>query len=239
MQASVGFDALALARARARKWLRIFQQLVRVLDRLEQQERSLLASALVFLTQRALGHLESAEPVPPVSPLSAGRAVIEDEGPETSGDELLAAVDLARHAHERRDPREDPASDELEVLLVLAGALVEDPDGGSFGDFAVSTEDLVREYRALKQLSADDVMRVPLFPLGFRRRWSALLQAAAMKEDPLRRLALELSVMKVIHALYAMAVGYRRAASFDRPDPEGDAWLAYTLGETTLKSTRR
>jgi hypothetical protein len=240
MQSSVGFDALALARSRARKWLRIFQQLVRVLDRLEQQERSLLASALVFLTQKALGHLESTEPVGPVSGMSSSRTMtIEDDAAEASGDELIAAVDLARSAHERRDAREDPASDELEVLLVLAGALVEDPDGGSFGDFSVSTDDLVREYRALKQPSANDVMRVPLFPLGFRRRWSALMQAAATKDDPLRRLALELSVMKVIHALYAMAVGYRRAAAFDRPDPEGDAWLAYTLGEATLKSTRR
>jgi hypothetical protein len=234
MQAPAGFDALSLARSRARKWLRIFQQLVRVLDRLEQQQDSMLASALVFLLQRALGHLETGEPVPPVPPPQRF-----DVEAECSGDELVQAVDLARHAHERRDVREDPASDELEVLLVLAGALIEQPQGGAYDDFSITVDDLVKEYRALKQLCPQDVLRVALFPMAFRRRWAALLQAAAAKEDPLRRLALELSVMKVIHALYAMAVGYRRAASFDRPDPEGDAWFAYTLGEATLKSIRR
>jgi hypothetical protein len=237
MQAPAGLDALAVARTRARKWLRIFQQLVRVLDRLEQQQESLLASALVFLVQRALGHLETGEPVHPVQ---APRAEMTgDFEAECSGGELIAAVGIARHANERRSSREDPAAAELEVLLVLAGALIEDSEEGSFGDFNVTTDDLVREYRTLKQLSAEDVLRVPLFPLSFRRRWSALLQSAAQKEDPLRRMALELSVMKVIHALYAMAVGYRRTSSFDRPDPESDSWLAYTLGEATLKSVRR
>ena len=238
MHAAVaGLDALALARSRARKWLRVFQQLVRVLDRLGQQQQSLLASALVFLVQRALGHLESGEPVSPVNPVPPPRGMEIDA--ECSGDELIAAVDLARQNHERRDAREDPASDELEVLLVLAGALIESPEEGAFNDLSVSTEELVKEYRALKELSPDDVMRVPLFPLSFRRRWATLLQTAATKDDPLRRMALELSVMKVIHALYAMAVGYRRAAAIDRPDPEADAWLAYTLGESTLKSLRR
>ena len=234
MQAAAGLDALSLARTRARRWLRIFQQLSRVLDRLEQQPESLLASSMVFLVQKVLGNFETGESMPPSAAPSG-----EFEAGGCSGDELVAGVDLARHVHERRDLRHDPASAELEVLLVLAGALIESEDSGSFGDFSISVEDLVREYRALKQLSAQDVMRVPLFPLSFRRRWSALLQSGSATGDPLRRLALELSVMKVIHALYAMAIGYRRAATMDRPDPEGDAWLAYTLGEATLKSMRR
>ena len=234
MQTSAGLDALALARSRARKWLRIFQQLVRVLDRLEQQEHSLLAAALVFLIQRALGDLESGESVTPVAPRTP-----EHDDSDCSGDELLQAVELARHTHERRDLRDDPTGDELEVLLVLAGALIEAPDGGSYDDFNVDSDALAKEYRALRHLSADDVLRVPLFPQAFRRRWSALLRAAASKDDPLKRLALELSIMKVIHALYAMAIGYRRASDFDRPEPDGDAWFTYTLGDTMLKSTRR
>jgi len=235
MQVSAGLDALALARSRARKWLRVFQQLVRVLDRLEQQDRSALAAALVFMVQRALGHLEHGEPVSSVAPA----ATCNEHEAECSGDELIAAVGLARHVHERRDLRDDPTGDELEVLLVLAGALTESPDGGAFGDESITPDDLVREYRALRHLSAADVLRVPLFPLTFRRRWSALLQAAAAKDDPLRRLALELSIMKVIHALYAMAIGYRRAAAYERPDPDGDAWLAFTLGDSMLKAYRR
>jgi hypothetical protein len=234
MQAPVGLVALDLAKARARKWLRIFQQLVRVLDRLESQPPTLLSSSLVFLLQRALGHLENGEPVAPLP----APGELELRGGDCTGDELHAAVDLAR-AGERRDPREELASDELEVLLLLAGSLPEAEDAGKFGDLTIPTARLVEEYRALRQLQPDAVLEVALFPTSFRRRWSALLKAAASKDDPVRRLALELSVMKVIHALYAMAVGYRRAASFDRPDPEADAWLAWSLGEATLRTLRR
>lgn len=235
MQAATAVGALGLARSRARKWLRVFQQLVRVLDRLEREAQSPLASALVFLVQRALGGLDATDPAAPV-------AALEPEGVgdgDAAGDELMAAVDLARHARDRRDLRDDPASDELEVLLVFAGALTEAPDGGAFGDLSIGVEALVHEYRSLKHLSADDVLRVSLFPAAFRRRWSALLKSAAAKDDPLRRLALELSVMKVIHALYAMAIGRRRAANFGPSDPDGDPWLACTLGESTLKSIQR
>lgn len=236
MQLSTDRGALGVARSRARKWLRIFQQLVRVLDRLEPQETP-LARALVFLVQRALGHLEHHDGAlamaPPVRPLD------EAGGHEASGDELIAAVALARHSGQRRDSRDDPSGDELEVLLVLAGALTESTDGGSYGDPSIEIDDLVRDYRALQQLTAADVGRVALFPMAFRKRWALLLEAAAAKQDPLRRLAFELSVMKVIHALYALAIGWRRAAEFGRDDPEGDAWFACSLGEALLKSVRR
>ncbi len=234
MHAPAGLDAVALARSRARKWLRVFQQLVRVLDRLEERSDSLLAAALVFLVQRALGRLEDGEPVSAV----ASERDVELEASECSGDELLAAVDLARPAPDRRDVREDPASAELEVLLLLAGALTDSQESSTFDDFSVPTEALVKEYRSLKHFSPQDVLSVPLFPDSFRKRWSALLQAAA-SEDPQRRLALELSVMRVIHALYAMAIGYRRSSTFGRPDPDCDAWLASSLGEATLQLVRR
>lgn len=233
MERTIGPGALGVARARARKWLRIFQQLVRVLDRLELQA-SPLARALVFLVQRALGRLEQSDHgLREAAPVRA----LEAEG-EPSGDELRSAVGLARAAGMRRAGRDDPSGEELEVLLVLAGALTESPDGGSYGDAAIGADDLAREYRGLQQLSADDVLRVTLFPLAFRRRWSALLRAAAERHDPLRRLAFELSVMKVIHALYALAIGWRRAAELGRDEPEGDAWFASSLGEALLKSTR-
>ncbi|MSR45756.1 MAG: hypothetical protein EXS13_01595 [Planctomycetes bacterium] len=233
MQATTGSATLGVARARARKWLRIFQQLVRVLDRLEPQ-RSPLARALVFLIHRALGHVDGGHGALPVRPLE------EREGfDDARGEELRAAVELVRYADLRRDVREDPSGDELEVLLVLAGALTECDDGGSYGDPALAVDDLLREYRAMKGLAVPDVMRVELFPLAFRRRWAVLLEAAATKDDPLRRLGFELSIMKVIHALYALAIGWRRAVEFDRTEPDGNAWFACSLGEAILKSARR
>lgn len=232
MQVSTGRATLGVARARARKWLRVFQMLVRVLDRLEPQE-SPLARALVFLIQRALGRLEGNPAAMPVAPLEG---LASEEGAQ--GDELVAAVRLSRPLPDRRAHREDPASDELEVLLVLAGALTESEEGGAYGDPAVPVDALFREYRSLQKLSAADVLRVELFPLAFRRRWSALLESAAAKDDPLRRLSFELAVMKVIHALYALAIGWRRAEAFDRADRDGDAWFALSLGEALLKSSR-
>lgn len=233
MELTTSRGALGVARARARKWLRIFQQLVRVLDRLEMQSTP-LAKALVFQIQRALGHLEGNGASLPVRPLEASGS---EE--EASGDELRAAVGLARKSEMRRDSRDDPSGDEIEVLLVLAGALTESDDGGSFGDPKITVDQLLREYRALKQMSHAEVVRVELFPMAFRRRWAALLQAAAAKDDPLRRLSFELSIMKVITALWALAVGWRRAAEFGRPDPEGDAWFASNLGESLLKGRCR
>jgi hypothetical protein len=233
MQTAIGLDSLGLARARARRWLRVFQQLVRVLDRLGQQPRTMLGSALVFLVQRALGHLEAGEPI---APLPGPRPEDLDEA-ECGGEELRTAVELARFASDRRDDGGDPASAELETLLVLAGSLIDAPDSGAFEDLAVPAEQIVREYRGSQRLAAEDVLRVELFPVGFRRRWAALLQAAARCE-PLERLRLELSIMKVIHGLYAMAIGYRRAAAFGRADPDGDAWFAFTMGESMLKSQR-
>ena len=233
MQATTRSATLGVARSRARKWLRIFQQLVRVLDRLEPQT-SPLARALVFLIQRALGHVDGGHGALPVRPLD------EREGfDDTHGEELRAAVDLVRQADLRRDAREDPSGDELEVLLVLAGALTESDDGGSYGDPAIGVEDLMREYRALKGLTAPDLMRVELFPLAFRRRWAALVEAAAAKDDPLRRLGFELSIMKVIHALYALSIGWRRAVEFGRTETDADAWFACSLGEAMLRSARR
>ncbi len=238
MQVTTERGALGVARARARKWLRIFQQLVRVLDRIEPQETP-LARAFVFLVQRALGHLEHHE-----GGMAMGAPVrsldgASEAGGEASGDELLAAVALARQSGLRRDSRDDPSGDELEVLLVLAGSLTESADGGAYGDPAVAIDDLVRDYRALQQLQSQEVLRMTFFPLAFRKRWALLLEAAAAKQDPLRRLAFELSVMKVIHALFALAIGWRRAAEFGRTEPEADAWFACSLGEALLKSTRR
>src|SRR5262249_44323008 len=135
--------------------------------------------------------------------------------------------------------KEDPASDELEVLLVLAGALIDAKDEGSFADFNVSADDLAHEYRALKQSTADGVLKSTLFPLVFRQRWAGLLQGAAQKEDPLRRPALEPSIRKVVHALHAMAIGYRRASDYDTAQPAHDAWLAYSIGDSVLRSARR
>jgi hypothetical protein len=238
MQATVGSATLHVARTRARKWLRVFQQLVRVLDRLEPQD-SALARSLVFLIQRALGHLDGGDGALPVRPLAPNSSGDVEERGEPPGEELRAAVDLVRSSDLRRDARIDPSGDELEVLMVLAGALTESPDGGSYGDPLITVDALLREYRALKSLAAPDVMRLELFPLAFRRRWAALQAAAAAKEDPLRRLAFELSVMKVIHALFALAIGWRRAAEFDRGEAEGDAWFACSLGEAILKGARR
>ncbi|MBM4015658.1 MAG: hypothetical protein FJ293_11935 [Planctomycetes bacterium] len=238
MQATLGSATLHVARTRARRWLRVFQQMVRVLDRLEPQE-SALARSLVFLIQRALGDLDGGDTVVPVRPLAVPVGPDAADGGELPGDELRAAVDLVRGGELRRDARVDPAGDEFEVLLVLAGALTESADGGSYGDPAITVDALLREYRALKSLAAPDVMRIELFPLAFRRRWAALQAAAATREDPLRRLAFELSVMKVIHALFALAIGWRRAPEFERGESAGDAWFAWSLGEAILKGARR
>lgn len=237
MQATSGSTMLGVARMRARRWLRVFQQLVRVLDRLEPQQTP-LARSLVFLIQRALSHLDGGDAASPAQPLETFDRPFED-GSELRGGELRAAVDLVRQSDLRRDVRVDPSGDELEVLLVLAGAMTESEDGGSYGDPAISVAELLHDYKALRSLAAPDVMRMELFPLAFRRRWSALQAAAAAKDDPLRRLAFELSVMKVIHALYALAIGWRRAGEFDRGESESDAWFACSLGEAVLKGSRR
>jgi hypothetical protein len=236
MQAPTRLDPVTLARGRARKWLRVFQQLVRVLDRLEQKQDSLLATSLVFLVQRALGNLETPEPALPIS-ASDGEVF---EGGESEGTELVSAVSLSRgHGRGASDLRDDPASDELEVLLVLAGSLIESDQSGQFDDFTLTPDALAREFRTLKQSSPEEVQKVAIFPPLFRSRWAALVESAVQKTDPMRRMALELSLMKVIRALYAMAIGYRRAAAFEESRTDHDAWLAYSIGESVLKSVRR
>src|SRR5882672_6798912 len=138
MQAPTRLDPVTLARGRARKWLRVFQQLVRVLDRLEQKQDSLLASSLVFLVQRALGNLESTETATPIA--SGDGEVFEAD--ECEGTELISAMAMARDDRPRRNLRDDPASDELEVLLVLAGSLVESDEKCRFNDLAVPADAL-------------------------------------------------------------------------------------------------
>ena len=234
MQAPTRIDPVTLARGRARKWLRVFQQLVRVLDRLEQKQQSLLASSMVYLVQRALGNLEAAEPVVPVEGGERDATEV-----ETDGGELLSAVALSRDRAPRCELRDDPANDELEVLLVLSGALVERDEPCRFDDLAVTDEVLIVEFRKLQQSSADEVKRDTLFPPLFRSRWAGLVETASKTNDLRRRLTVELSIRKVINALFAMAIGYRRAADFEETRTEHDAWLAWSIGESALKGVRR
>lgn len=235
MQAPTKFDPVTLARGRARKWLRVFQQLVRVLDRLEQKQESLLASSMVYLVQRAIGNFETAEPVTPLE--SGGREQAEEC--ESEGSELVSAMTLSRDRRPRSELRDDPVNDELEVLLVLSGALVEKDEPCRFDDLAVTDETLLGEFNKLTQSSADEVKRDSLFPPLFRTRWANLLETAIKTTDMRRRLTLELSIRKVINALFAMAIGYRRAAGFEESRNEHDGWLAYSIGESVLKGVRR
>lgn len=235
MQAPTRFDPVTLARGRARKWLRIFQQLVRVLDRLEQKQESLLASSMVYLVQRALGNLEAAEPVAPIE--GGDREAV--EGGEADGSELVSAMTLSRSQRPHSELRDDPANDELEVLLVLAGALVERDEPCRFDDLAVTDEMVLDDWRSLQQSSADDVKRDTLFPPLFRERWAGLVSNATRTSDLRRRLTAELSIRKVINALFAMAIGYRRAADFEETRTEHDAWLAWSIGESSMKGVRR
>jgi hypothetical protein len=234
MQAPTRLDPVTLARGRARKWLRVFQQLVRVLDRLEQKQQSLLASSMVYLVQRALGNLEAGEPVAPVDVHDREATEVESDGGE-----LVSAVTLSRDRAPRTELRDDPAHDELEVLLVLSGALVERDEPCRFDDLAVTDEVLVVEFRKLQQSSADEVKRDTLFPPLFRSRWAGLVETASKTNDLRRRLTVELSIRKVINALFAMAIGYRRAADFEETRTEHDAWLAWSIGESALKGVRR
>lgn len=74
-----------------------------------------------------------------------------------------------------------------------------------------------------------------LFPRVFCDRWQALLEEAEGESDPLRRLGLEMSLMRVIRSLYALAIGYRDAEEpFDGMNVGREPWLAFTLGEATL-----
>jgi hypothetical protein len=235
MQAPTRLDPVTLARGRARKWLRVFQQLVRVLDRLEQKQQSLLAASMVYLVQKALGNLEAIEPAVPVD--GNDREAV--EGVEADGEELVSAVTLSRDKRPRSEMRDDPANDELEVLLVLSGALVECDEPCRFDDLSVTDEVVIVEYRKLQQSSTDDVKRDTLFPALFRSRWAGLVEAATKTSDLRRRLTAELSIRKVINALFAMAIGYRRAADFEESRTEHDAWLAWSIGESALKGVRR
>jgi len=238
MQAPTRIDAVALARGRARKWLRVFLQLVRVLDRLELRHESRLSASLVFLVQRALGRLDAAEPVAPFTPDDSAE-LLEGEATEGGGTALMTALALSRPPKSARAHKDDPPNDELEVLLVLAGSLVHSKDDGRFDDTKLTAAQLVKDFKALEQGSAAAVQKADLFPTEFRRRWAELLESAARRGDPMRRLALELSIMKCIHALYAMAIGYRSAADFEEAPSDHDAWLAWSVGETKLKSGRR
>jgi hypothetical protein len=239
MQAPTRIDAVALARGRARKWLRVFLQLVRVLDRLETRHESRLAAALVFLVQRVLGRLETPEPVAAFTPDDSAE-LLEGEATEHGGTALMTAMALVRPpAKTSRGTREDPVNDELEVLLVLAGSLTHAADDGRFDDPKLTAGQLVKEFSALKQGAAGEVVKVELFPTDFRVRWAGLLESAAKRGDPMRRLSLELSLMKCIHALYAMAIGFRSSSEFESAQGENDAWLALSVGESILKSGRR
>ena len=264
MQPPTKVDAIALARGRARTWLRVFLQLVRVLDRLEHRQESLLAASLVFLVRRAMGKLDAPEPA--VAIAARGHEAAESEAglceAAVGGAELMRAVELARprarrdarplpgpgelrelrelrDAREPRELRDEPANEELEILLVLCGALTESADEGGFGDLARGADAIAEEFRSLQQFSAAEIGKTSLLPPAMRQRWIALLVEAAGHEDPLRRLARELSLSRVVQALYAMAIGYRRAAGYDRDASDHDPWLALSIGDAALRSLRR
>src|SRR5262249_40862366 len=162
-QAPTRIDAVALARGRARKWLRVFLQLVRVLDRLELRHESRLSASLVFLVQRALGRLDAAEPVAPVTP---------DDSADLLHGQATAARALPRPPKSARAHKDDPPNDELEVLLVLAGSLVHSKDDGRFDDTKLTAAQLVKDFKTLEQGSAAAVQKADLFPTEFRRRWA-------------------------------------------------------------------
>ena len=226
-------DVLTLARSRARHWSRVFDGLVDVLERLERQPDSLLARSLVFLIHRALTQSSDAR-----RPVSAGRLLQKHAAGAGDGVDLFDACEwIGSEASASRAER--GARDELEVLLALASSLTQDEAPGVFDDTSVGDEQLAREYHSLRQAQATSVQDVSLFPPSFRDCWQELIDRAEAESDPLRKLARELSLMRVIRALYALAIGYRDLGPLEEGMGEGvgegrEPWLAFSLGEATL-----
>jgi hypothetical protein len=111
-------------------------------------------------------------------------------------------------------------------------------DDGRFDDPKLTAGQLVKSSRRSSR-ARPERWEVELFPTDFRARGAGLLESAAKRGDPMRRLSLELSLMKCIHALYAMAIGFRSSSEFESEQRENDAWLALSVGESILKSGRR
>ena len=225
-------DTLTTARSRARHWLRIFGGLVKVLDRLDERKDSPLARSLLFLLNRSLGHLE------PEGPFGAEREELarqkgHDPDRVRSLDLLVAVEFVNPNGDSGRSER--VLSDELQMLLALSTSLLEEGDEGRFADPKMSGEEVAAEYHALRQVTPDAVLDVTLFPLALRRRWRQILGQLSEQTDPLRRLGLEMSLMRVVRSLYAMALGFRTLhEAIDANNPARETLLAFTVGDASL-----
>jgi hypothetical protein len=204
----------------------VFSGLSTVLEKLYAAEGVLLPQTLVFLIQRSLGRLQ------PQEPLEIGSTDERDQA-SASAREGMALVTAAGASQGSPNVDTRPVFDELEILLELCR--VDLLEGCRFADRTLSREQVRREYHELRQIATADLDKMALFPRAFRERWQQLMQSAEEERDPLRRLHHEMSVMRVIRTLYALALGLRARADFPAvPDKETEFWLAYTMGEADL-----
>ncbi len=224
------------ARHKARHWNRVFGRFLDLFDGLEERRDCLLTGSMLFLIHRCVSNLEFAEPVTddgPVDPLDSARS-----GDRFEGLDFEDAIEGAMRPH---GEHHDVAAGELQILMVLAHGLVKSTPGSSkFADDGVGAEDLAVEYRALGSASGKAAVEVcTLLPSPMKAAWSAILEHAEKQCDPLKRLRLEMTLMRVIRALYAMAVGVRRAESSAMDEQGRWAWIAFTCGDACLMSAER
>lgn len=214
-------EALVATRSRARHWSAVFDRLAKVLETLDKQsDRSLLARAFVFLVERSLRHLDAP------APLESARGNSGDE------EDLVFALELAQSESGRG---RDAAGDEIEMLVALAHAMLSSTSPDRFEDREISSEAIAAEFRAIHQNDAGALDRMELFPAEFRACCKAMRERFRQDPQPMRSLAREMTLMRVIRCLYALAIGYRDVVRGSRPDETArTTWLAFTLGEASL-----
>jgi len=209
------------ARQDAERWAARMSALARILARIEGNETDLLGATFGFLIARAIEGLYRTIDTPPpplVRPESIARA--------PGGADLRLAVEVSQSAHQRRDP----LADELEVLLHLSDT----SEGGRFVDPELDAGTIGDEFRRLDVLTGPGDSR--LLPPAVREAWDRLCQQARDRADPVQRLSIELNLVRVVRALYATAVGLRALPDEAGRDPLETVQLAWTIGETSLRS---
>jgi hypothetical protein len=217
-------------RNRAGSWLRVFTSLVKTLDQLSSRQSSPLMEALAFLIERNLHQIEREHlggdpgdgPAGIVQPLADPDVDVPSWGDRFRG--LRATI--------QGSGEESFAADELDVLLILAEAWLEDGDDGRFVDPALARARLAEEFRSLR-VAPDEPGRLELLPAPLAQRWVKLFVRASTIEHPLRRLSYEMALMRVIRCLYAIAIG-ERSGSLPDDLPPRRMLLALTLGDHFL-----
>ena len=205
---------------RVHYWERVFRRLRDVFAQLESRSDSFLAVSFAFLLERSLGDLRLPASEEVAEPLEAG----------AEADRFGSALRwIGRASHDREEEH-----DSLQVLLRAAESVLADSAQYDFADLDLDEDQLLREFVLLASFTDEGLEEVQLLPPKFLRFWLGMIEVLRRLDGEAARHRLQLSLLRVIRGVYALAVGFDRLGR-GTDELRQDLLLAYSLGESAVQ----